>query len=63
LESSLVAEGLKMLASLAEDPSNDVLLATDLHAGNVLRLDERLGNHAITGIAIGSLSFAQNLTR
>jgi streptomycin 6-kinase len=32
----LVAEGLQMLASLAEDPRNDVLLATDLHAGNVL---------------------------
>lgn len=35
----LVAEGLQMLASLAEDPSNDVLLATDLHSGNVLRAE------------------------
>ncbi len=33
----LVTEGLQMLASLAAEPSDDVLLATDLHSGNVLR--------------------------
>ena len=33
----LVTEGLEMLASLAAEPSDNVLLATDLHSGNVLR--------------------------
>ena len=38
-DTALVAEGLQMLASLAAAPSMDVLLATDLHSGNVLRAD------------------------
>jgi streptomycin 6-kinase len=33
----LITEGLQMLASLAAEPGDDVLLATDLHSGNVLR--------------------------
>ena len=33
----LVAEGLRLMASLPESASAQVLLATDLHAGNVLR--------------------------
>ena len=33
----LVNEGLKMFATLAASALNEVLLATDLHAGNVLR--------------------------
>jgi streptomycin 6-kinase len=33
----LVSEGLKMLASLAAEPSINALLATDLHSGNILR--------------------------
>ena len=33
----LVTEGLQMLASLAAGPSDEVLLATDLHSGNILR--------------------------
>jgi len=34
---ALVNDGLEMLAALAADGSDAVLLATDLHAGNVLR--------------------------
>jgi len=34
---ALVSEGLEMFAKLAEEPTEEVLLATDLHAGNVLR--------------------------
>jgi streptomycin 6-kinase len=33
----LVTEGLQVLESLAAEASDDVLLATDLHSGNVLR--------------------------
>jgi streptomycin 6-kinase len=33
----LVSEGLEMLTLLAAEPGDDVLLATDMHAGNVLR--------------------------
>ncbi|HEX5937829.1 MAG TPA: aminoglycoside phosphotransferase family protein [Actinomycetota bacterium] len=33
----LVRDGLRMFEELAEDREGDVLLATDLHAGNVLR--------------------------
>lgn len=35
--SGLVQEGLRTLAELARPSTDDVLLATDLHAGNVLR--------------------------
>ena len=37
LDAGLVREGLRLLEELARPSSNDVLLATDLHAGNVLR--------------------------
>ena len=37
LDAGLVQEGLRLLAELARLSSDDVLLATDLHAGNVLR--------------------------
>ena len=33
----MIQEGLRLLAELPRSASNDVLLATDLHAGNVLR--------------------------
>ena len=33
----IVAEGLSLFAELSSPASTDVLLATDLHAGNVLR--------------------------
>lgn len=36
-DAALVSEGLRMFAALAADRSDGVLLATDLHAGNVLR--------------------------
>jgi streptomycin 6-kinase len=36
-DSVLVAEGLRLFRELAGDTSTEVLLATDLHAGNVLR--------------------------
>ena len=36
-DAGLVSEGLQMLAALAEDGGDGVLLATDLHAGNILR--------------------------
>jgi streptomycin 6-kinase len=38
-DSGLVAEGLQLLASLSASTSTQVLLATDLHAGNVLRAE------------------------
>jgi streptomycin 6-kinase len=37
LDTGLVQEGLRLFAELARSSSDDVLLATDLHAGNVLR--------------------------
>jgi len=37
LDAGLVQEGLRMLKQLSLECSDDVLLATDLHAGNVLR--------------------------
>jgi streptomycin 6-kinase len=36
-DAGLVGEGLQMLQALSKPMPNDVLLATDLHAGNVLR--------------------------
>ncbi len=36
-DAGLVREGLRLLAELADSPPSEVLLATDLHAGNVLR--------------------------
>jgi streptomycin 6-kinase len=36
-DQGLMNQGLQMLASLAAEPSGDILLATDLHSGNVLR--------------------------
>jgi streptomycin 6-kinase len=36
-DASLVREGLRLFAELSRPASDDVLLATDLHAGNVLR--------------------------
>lgn len=39
LEPSLVDQGLALFRSLAEPSAGDVLLATDLHAGNVLRAE------------------------
>jgi streptomycin 6-kinase len=36
-DAALVSDGLQILASLAAEPSNNVLLATDLHSGNILR--------------------------
>ncbi|HXW89303.1 MAG TPA: aminoglycoside phosphotransferase family protein [Terriglobales bacterium] len=33
----LVTEGLQVLTAMAADPSDDFLLATDLHSGNILR--------------------------
>ena len=36
-DAGLVQEGLRLLAELPRPSSDDVLLATDLHAGNVLR--------------------------
>ena len=38
-DSGLVSEGLRLLAALAPPSSTDRLLATDLHAGNVLRAE------------------------
>jgi streptomycin 6-kinase len=35
-DSGLVREGLELFEELAKNASSDVLLATDLHAGNVL---------------------------
>lgn len=37
LDAGLVNEGLRVMNSLAQPAATDVLLATDLHAGNVLR--------------------------
>ena len=37
LDPGLVGEGLELLRALPQSASDDVLLATDLHAGNVLR--------------------------
>jgi streptomycin 6-kinase len=37
LDPGLVREGLRLLKELSRGSSDDVLLATDLHAGNVLR--------------------------
>jgi streptomycin 6-kinase len=37
LDAGLVREGLHLLAELSRPSPDDVLLATDLHAGNVLR--------------------------
>ena len=36
-DAELVSEGLRMFAALAAETGDNVLLATDLHAGNVLR--------------------------
>jgi streptomycin 6-kinase len=36
-DAALVSEGLRTFAALAAETSDDVLLATDLHAGNVLQ--------------------------
>jgi streptomycin 6-kinase len=36
-DSGLIREGLRLLEELGRSSSGDVLLATDLHAGNVLR--------------------------
>ena len=36
-DTALVTEGLRTFAALAADTADDVLLATDLHAGNVLQ--------------------------
>ena len=36
-DATLVSEGLHLLYALAIDATEEVLLATDLHAGNVLR--------------------------
>ena len=38
-DSGLVSEGLRLLGALAKPSSTDRLLATDLHAGNVLRAE------------------------
>ena len=38
-DSGLVSEGLRMLRELAKPAPTDVLLATDLHAGNILRAE------------------------
>jgi streptomycin 6-kinase len=40
-EPGLVCEGLRLLAELAEEAPTSVLLATDLHAGNVLRAQRK----------------------
>jgi streptomycin 6-kinase len=37
IDAGLVGEGLDVLVTLARSSTDDVLLATDLHAGNVLR--------------------------
>src|SRR6185437_9980980 len=37
LDSELVSEGLRVFEQLARPAATDVLLATDLHAGNILR--------------------------
>jgi len=37
LDGGIVAEGLRLFKELPQSASNEVLLATDLHAGNVLR--------------------------
>jgi streptomycin 6-kinase len=38
-DAGLVSEGLRLMQVLARSAADDVLLATDLHAGNVLRSD------------------------
>jgi streptomycin 6-kinase len=38
-DAGLVREGLRLLEELARPSPDDVLLATDLHAGNVLRAE------------------------
>ena len=38
-DAGLVKEGLRLFQSLSETAATDVLLATDLHAGNVLRAE------------------------
>jgi streptomycin 6-kinase len=38
-DAGLVSEGLRMMQEMAEPSTSDTLLATDLHAGNVLRAE------------------------
>jgi len=40
-DAELVGEGLRVLEELARPSPTDILLATDLHAGNVLRSERQ----------------------